>query len=591
MTGKNRSVSIPRLIAAVLIALAAVWRLADAAAVPENTTVAWVLRGVLLVVFTGLLYLLFNDSDRRMKGVAYPLGFVFACFIVLGRHMSTSQALPQGWTGAWVVLAIVLYTIVCGAAVRLLYRGMLHRHSASTRKPDGKESLFSRVTGNWFFAFFLLLLCWVPVWLAFYPGTFRYDADTQFYTYVDDCMTTHHPLLHTLLLGAILDYGVTLDSLTLGVALYCVAQLVVMAAILAYAVVWLRRRQVPLGLRIAVLLLFALLPLYPLWSISVTKDVLFGGLVLLTCLQMVDLWRDGVKWLRSPLRIIVFIATVVLMTLMRNNGVYALCLTLPFAVLAAKDHRILTAILLLVCVAGYQGANQWLVDTVYADEGSYVEILSTPLQQVMRAAVRGEVSQEDMEKLAELYAYYDGEWRDLYTPMCADNAKWNLDEDVLTDSLGEYAALWWRVGLQNPRLYAEAFLQQNLPYFYPGAKMEYNIVLGLLPMDLYSLEEQAYLPQLQPLYEAYDETLTVFGLPGTGLLSDNAIMVWLTLLLLGFAIYRKQRGLIIATVFLLAVWGTCLLGPIAVMRYMLGFFYTTPVLLAFAFSKTERVGK
>ena len=32
--------------------------------------------------------------------------------------------------------------------------------------------------------------------------------------------------------------------------------------------------------------------------------------------------------------------------------------------------------------------------------------------------------------------------------------------------------------------------------------------------------------------------------------------------------------------FLLALWGTCLVGPIAIIRYMLGIFYTLPVLLA-----------
>lgn len=42
--------------------------------------------------------------------------------------------------------------------------------------------------------------------------------------------------------------------------------------------------------------------------------------------------------------------------------------------------------------------------------------------------------------------------------------------------------------------------------------MEYNIVLGQLPMDLYTLEEHSLLPGTKPFYQAYDKTLTVFGL-------------------------------------------------------------------------------
>lgn len=103
-----------------------------------------------------------------------------------------------------------------------------------------------------------------------------------------------------------------------------------------------------------------------------------------------------------------------------------------------------------------------------AEGGSTVEMLSIPLQQTMRAATRGTVSDDDREMLSELFWEYEGDWADLYTPLCADNVKWNLDEDVLSADPGGYLALWARVGRQNPRLYLEAFLEQNLPLLLPG---------------------------------------------------------------------------------------------------------------------------
>ena len=585
---KNK-LSAGRVGAAVLIAALAVWRLSDVVTMPSSPWVYWPLAVALFAAFTALSMLAFANRDRRLAWVSYPCGFLFACFAVLGKPISEQHALPTGtmWTLAGMFLSVAVFTALFGAAIMLTYRTAL-RWLSRPAKISAKESRVSRLTGNWLFAFFVLLLCWVPVWLAFYPGTFRYDADTQFFSYMDGMLTTHHPLLHTLLMSWILDLGNTLDSLTLGVALYDGLQLALTAAILAYACVWLRRRGAPTALRVAVLALFALLPLYPLWAFSATKDVLFGGFVLLLCLQMVDLWCDGAVWFRSPVRVGLFALTAVLMMLLRNNGVYAFCLALPFAVLIAKGRRARTALLFAVCVALYLGANQLLMTACDAEGGSTVEMLSIPLQQTMRAATRGTVSDDDREMLSELFWEYEGDWADLYTPLCADNVKWNLDEDVLSADPGGYLALWARVGRQNPRLYLEAFLEQNLPYFYPGAKMEYNIVLGQLPMDLYTLEEHSLLPGLKPFYQAYDKTLTVFGLQGTQLLSDNAVMVWLTLLLLGFALYRKQRGTVIAALFLLAIWCTCLMGPIAVMRYLLGFFYTTPVLLAAAFARSPR---
>ncbi|MCE5342924.1 MAG: DUF6020 family protein [Eubacteriales bacterium] len=587
---KLRTLSNSRLAAGALIALATIWRLPDVATLPANALALWALRIVLFVALTSLLTFAFATPDRRLSRISYPLGFVLACFTVVGKPMKEQRALPLATVDniLAMVFTIAVYTIVFGAVALWLYRGVLrYIRRAQNQPPKTKESMVSRLTGNGFFAFALVLACWIPVWLAFYPGTFRYDADTQFYMYIDGYMSTQHPLLHTLLLGWLLDLGNELDSLTLGVALYNGLQMLLMAGIVGYACAWLYRRHAPLGLRIAVLALFALLPLYPLWAFSATKDVLFGGFVLLLCLQMADLWRDGTAWFRSPVRILLFFVTAVLMMLLRNNGVYALCFAFPFAVAIAKNRRVRTAALLLVCVGGYLASNLLLIRAVDAESGSYVEMLSIPLQQTMRAATRGTITPEEKAKLEELFWQYESGWDALYTPMCADNVKWNLDEDVFSADLGGYLSLWWQVGLRNPQLYLEAFLEQNLPYYYPGAKMSYNIVLGLLPMDMYELEQHSQLPALKPIYEAYDKTLRISALPGSALLADNAVMVWLTLWLLGFAIYRRQRGMTIAAVFLLSIWGTCLLGPIAAMRYMLGFFYTVPVLIAFAFARQD----
>lgn len=588
-----RKIALPATVASIGMALLAAWRISDVVALPAATLGRWVVFAVTFALAGLACAYAFHTSDRRLKGISYPLGFVLACFTVIGYPMNTLRALPDTLSGGlWMGVSIAVYTVVWGSVAFALYRGALRltRPRANSQPAEGRtnrESFLSRLTGNGFFAFAVILLCWVPVWLAFYPGTFRYDAEPQFYSYLDGMLTTHHPLLHTVFMGWLLNLGNDMDSLTLGVALYAGVQMVLMAGIFGFACAWLRRRRAPMGLRLTVLLGFALWPLFPLWSFSATKDVLFGGFVLLTCLQMADLWQEGAAWLKKPLRLILFALTVALMALLRNNGIYALCLTIPFAVMAAKSRRVRTLLLLLMCVGGYLLGNTLLIRATEAEGGSMVEMLSIPLQQVMRAATRGQISDEDRETLAELFCDYEDDWTGLYTPMCADNVKWNLDEDMLADNLSELTALWARVGQQNPQLYAEAFLEQNLPYYEPGAKMNYNIVLGLLPMDMFELQSEPVLPGLRPFYEAYDQTLQVFGIPATELLSDNAVMVWLTLWLTGLAIYRRKRGMVIAGVFLLAIWATCLLGPIAVMRYLLGLFDTVPVLLAASFTREE----
>ncbi len=52
--------------------------------------------------------------------------------------------------------------------------------------------------------FLFLLLSWLPVLLAVYPGFFVYDAQEEWLQVASRNFTTHHPLVHVLLLGGII---------------------------------------------------------------------------------------------------------------------------------------------------------------------------------------------------------------------------------------------------------------------------------------------------------------------------------------------------------------------------------------------------
>lgn len=577
-------------LAALVTALLAVWRL------PLALGLMWgdqlLAASALAVVLAAALYLLFRRAfaceDRRMRRIAYAVGFVFAAFTVLGvplKQAGTYAALTFGGVADGLFM-LLLFTLVYGATLILCYQGMA---ALNARAPKaGKESLFSRLSGNGFIVFFILLACWIPVWLAFYPGTFVYDSGTQFYTYLDWVHNTHHPLLHTLLMGFCIMLGIdnTADgSATVGLAIYSIVQMVLMAGMVAYACHWLRRRGAALWARVAVTLLFALFPFYGIWSFSAQKDILFGALAMVFALQLADVWQGGMPVLKRPLRIVGFVLSAVLMMLFRNNGVYALALLIPFAVVWAKGVRIRAAILLVGCVAAYVLANGALIWATEATSPGKIEMLSIPLQQIARTLRDNPAAiSDDTEGLiATIYETESGEALnpgDVYVPAVADPVKWTASYDAVDENLGDLLKLWLTMGIHNPKPYIEAFLEQNLPYYLPGAPMIYRFDLGVVQIDLYPIEEHSYLPALRSVIEGYDSSLSLFGLPGVRLLSDTAFYVWVCIAALGYALYQRQRHWMAALGFLLAIWATCLIGPVAIIRYMLGFFYAMPVLLA-----------
>ena len=97
-------------------------------------------------------------------------------------------------------------------------------------------------------------------------------------------------------------------------------------------------------------------------------------------------------------------------------------------------------------------------------------------------------------------------------------------------------------------------------------------------LELMPIEEHSFLPWLRAPYESYNDTLMFMGLPCIRLLSDPAVFAWLSIIGLCYALCRGRRGVAAGFLFGLSVWGTCLLGPVAAIRYALSLYYIAPVL-------------
>ncbi len=505
-----------------------------------------------------------------MISALIPAAF-FALMTVLGSDLRANGALQ---TPLWQsVLLFCGWLLIFGAGMVVL----LSLTERANRSPAKKESMLGRLTGSFGFVFMLLILCWLPVWLAFWPGSFSPDSITQFYAYYNGDHSAHHPLLHTLLLGSLMTLGLDLHPegyATYGLAIYCGVQMALTAGCIAYAVSWMKRRGVPVWARLIVLGLFALNPFYAPWAFYAQKDVLFGVLVLVFCLQLADVWTFGMK----PLRMTGFVITAVLMMLFRNNGIYALALLLPFAVWWTRGMRIRMTALLAGCMALYVAANAGLMYVLYASEGSKVEILSIPLQQIART-LREDPSARELDEDGVLDTLFGEEdIPALYNEWIADPLKWSVDYDLLDENIPALLKLWTKMCVRHFDTYVEAFLAQNLPYLLPGSDMLQSFDFGIQQPDWFPIEETSYLPGLRAAYEAYEQELVFAGIPGTKLLCHPAFYAWLAVAGFACACFQRKRGLMTAFGFLIAIWFTCLLGPVAIMRYLLGLYYAVPVL-------------
>ena len=84
--------------------------------------------------------------------------------------------------------------------------------------------------GAWIFIF----ICWLPVFLADWPGVFVIDNVFQMRWYLEGTISAHHPVLHTYLLGWILSFGKDVfGSWEAGMCIFSLLQMLFLSAVFA----------------------------------------------------------------------------------------------------------------------------------------------------------------------------------------------------------------------------------------------------------------------------------------------------------------------------------------------------------------------
>lgn len=271
-------------------------------------------------------------------------------------------------------------------------------------------------------------------------------------------------MVHTLLLGIFLQAGIALGEVWKGVLLYTLFQMIVLAAIFAYAVrcvALLSNRHAPALLALG---WFALCPLNNVLAISTTKDTLFCGFVILSISLAVSISRQG----RTLGRVIALALSTLMALLFRNNAVIAfgLLALAGLASLLVRRHRpkrwtvavtaLPLALYLFVVGPVYSLAGVLPSDTVS-------ESLSVPLQQLARTAtLADDLGEDDRAFIDELIPGWTS-----YQAGISDLVKNTLDEDFLRDNLIRVVQRYVDIGLSHPLTYAESFLMNTYAYWYP----------------------------------------------------------------------------------------------------------------------------
>lgn len=520
-----------------------------------------------------------RKERKRERTVAALGGLMYALFSAFGwqmQHEGKSKPL-------WALLAAGILTPLFGAALARLFE---YRGKSKNSETGAMQKPFCTAR-----AFAFILLCYVPMYLITFPGSFAYDSPFQLRQAFTGEYSTHHPLLHTLLLGGCVRLGQALGSINMGAALYTAIQMALLAGCFALTCASVARRCGAKSARRCAVV-FAIYPLHMLFAVNATKDVLFGGLFALT-LALAYEAAEQERQSRALCEGLILAGAA--MILLRNNALYAAVVWIVLLVPALGKRRGLMLCALTAAVLA-MAVNSLLAAATGAQKGNASEMLSWPIQQMARARLYEEEKLTGEEKAA-IDELMPGEaWRN-YDPTISDPVKFEFDTERFKLDLSRYLGVYVNVGLKCPKTYFDAVLALTYPFFYPYS--EYGVSGYYLQMGISREQIDQWCSfewiSSQSLFPRVLASLTWrFGakgamqIPGLGYLFNTGVIVWaMFYLVLREAYFGRWRRFAVGLLPVL-LWGTFLLGPVMAGRYVYPFVCALPVMACRANPMTKK---
>lgn len=553
---------------------------------------------LILAIF---LFVFYKKYFNKFKGkMTYRvISLIFSLLMVFGYSydVAGNSSLVFGSVSIIIfsILKMIGYFVLFNTAIHLLNDIVVKKKIKDEKLPK-ILSLFDK--HPFLFSFIVIVICYLPYIIAYYPVIINYDAANQIKEvmgihtrYMDSVVllnpnvyiTNFNPIIHTLLIGGLFKVGYLIGNVNFGMFLYSIVQLIIVISVFAYSIYYLNKIKVNKKLILIILGIYALVPLFPFYAMTAVKDVIFSSLILLYCIKLYDI----MKYKQTTKQYILFSLLVLLIILFRNNGIYTIVLSLPFAMILKKEIRKPILIIFIFNIAMYIGYNKVLLPSLEIANTSIREMLSVPFQQTARYAkyYGDEISDEDKKIIDKVLGYDDLGER--YEPDLSDKVKNKYNKYTTDEELKEYFQVWFKYLLKRPGVYIDATINNVYGYFYPNTSAWY------IYTDLnHKLPEAGFdyhfngLNGLRSILSAYGEAFPYIPILGTT--ANIGMVVWIYILLLGMLIVNKMKKYIVLLLPAFSLILVCIVGPAnTYFRYILPCVFALPSLILILYNELK----
>lgn len=554
---------------------------------------------IALIVF----YKKYNDIKKE-KGYNI-LSFIFASLLTLGFSYSVVEDASLV-TGNIVLILLSTIKLIMYYKFISLVINLVMSKIRQTDFSKIKEPSILKKFKNYYEAhpykttIIIILLAWLPYIISFYPSILSPDPSNQIKQYfgmethyiegvklIDEniLITNHHPVFHTFILGGFTKLGEIILNVNFGLFLFSCFQMFVLISALTYSLVYLKKLKVPFIFRFIILIIYAILPIFPLYALSPVKDTMFAALLIFFLIETHKLLtrKDYTKTEYLTLGLL-----MLFMMLVRNNGVYILVFSIISLIIVLKEKRLPIILTIIATLFVYEAHNKILLPTMHITPGSIREVFSVPFQQTARYVKyhSEDLDSHEIEVIDKVLGYDTLAKR--YKPNIVDPVKNEFNKETTTEDLKEYFKVWGNGLIKHPITYINATVNTVYGYFYPNTSNWYiyhNYDHRLINSGINYHYNKLEIPR---------QILSGFGLaypyiPLLGAQVNIGWNVWIYMLLLTYLIIEKQKKYIplLMPTFILLL--TCVVGPVnTYFRYMVPIVFSLPFIISIIITSINR---
>lgn len=565
----------------------------------------WVSVNNSIVVVIIFLFCIYNFCQFRFRSfelsdvIIYIISAIYSICLVLGCNLilfSTSAITsPKTW-----LKVIGLFPFFCVVVFNFLDK----KFTLNIQRMGSENSLSEFVNRlgskkRLFLWWALIFIAWVPYLIVCHPGILGYDAAVQLNEFARGTITTHHPLLHTLLLG----YLVKMNngnfselSVRHGVMIYSLLQMICLSFSFACMENFIIRKK-SFGIFSGfTLLVMMFLPINPIMAISTTKNTLFTAFFILNVLMLYKFLENNKVIDSLPFDLIYIVVSFFSMAFL-NQMFYVFVLTsvIIFIICKKKKKIAIVSILSIFIFTFWNGPITKKMGVINDPNDRTRETMSLPIAQLSRTATfySDSISHSDLKHIKQYVPEYKNYQK---FPAVTDPLKNTFNAQYFRNDPKRFVDLWFKLGIRHPVSYFDAFGKLTLPLWYPNfykdpsipePYWEYNNIYTFSGLTKRQIQRQGFYTRryhgvfspLNKLMESLTYKSSFIKLPFLPFLFSSGLPFWLILADIAIFTFKREWRFLGILVLPLLLWCTLLLGPEVILRYTYPLICCEPIFL------------